>query len=164
MAILANIGRLNMREILANCFCAVVTADTISGDIHMIKIGRQPANGRMTVIAIVAARDMRGVFSGCSKTVMTGAAAAQDLRVIDHVHGCPHVTVVAVLADICRLHVGQIFTRGIHTVVAVHATARNIQVVECRGSPGNCRVTIVAGLASREMRRMLAGCNNSIVA
>ena len=45
MTVLANVGGLYMRKSLAGRVGAVVTARTITGDIYMIKIGRQPGNG-----------------------------------------------------------------------------------------------------------------------
>ena len=45
MTVFANLGGLYMRKSLAGRVGAVVTARTITGDIYMIKIGRQPGNG-----------------------------------------------------------------------------------------------------------------------
>ena len=110
----------------------------------------------MTIIAIGAARDMCGVFAGCSYSVMTRATATQHLCVIYRVHGCPHVTIVAVLTDSRCLNVGQILARGVQPIVAAYAIARDVQMVEGRRSPCNCRVAIVAGFAANKVCRVLA--------
>jgi len=43
MAVLTNIGRLHVRRILAGGIGAVVAARAITRDVHVIKIGRNPA-------------------------------------------------------------------------------------------------------------------------
>ena len=43
MAVLADIGGCDMRRRLANCLGSVMTAHTVSGDIGVIEIGRNPA-------------------------------------------------------------------------------------------------------------------------
>jgi len=40
MAVFANIGRLNMREVLAGGFDTVVATDTVASDSNVIKIRR----------------------------------------------------------------------------------------------------------------------------
>ena len=117
----------------------------------------------MTVVATVVAGDMRRVFARCCKTVMTGAAATQHLCVIDRIDGSPHIAVVTILTDVARLHMRQVFAGSIQAVVAACAIARNIHVVECRRSPGDRRVAIVAGIAAREVRWVLTSCNYAIV-
>ena len=117
----------------------------------------------MAVVATVVAGDMRRVFARCGKTVMTGAAATQHLCVIDRIDGSPHIAVVTILTDVARLHMRQVFAGSIQAVVAACAIARNIQVVECRRSPGDRRVAVVAGIAAGEVCRVLARSNYAIV-
>ena len=117
----------------------------------------------MTVIATVVAGDMRRVLARCCKTVMTGAAATQHLCVVDRIDGSPHIAVVTILTDVARLQMRQVFAGSIQAIVAACAIARNIQVVECRRSPGDGRVAVIAGIAAGEMCRVLAGRNYAIV-
>ncbi len=117
----------------------------------------------MTIITIGVAGDMCGVFASCSYTVMAGATTSQYLCVVDRSRRCPYIAVVAVFTDIRCLNVGQILARGVQPVVAAYAIAGDVQVVEGRRSPCNCRVAIVAGFAADEVCRVLAGCNNAIV-
>ena len=44
MAVLANIGRLNMRQVLARSVGAVMAAGTVTRNIYVIEIRRQPAD------------------------------------------------------------------------------------------------------------------------
>ena len=44
MTVFANIGRLHVRGVLARGFRAVVATEAVASDIHVIEIGRQPAN------------------------------------------------------------------------------------------------------------------------
>ena len=57
--------------------------DTVAGDIDVIKVGREPGNGRVTIVTISATRDMCWVFSGSRRAVMARPAGAENLRVID---------------------------------------------------------------------------------
>jgi len=63
MAIFADIRCLYVGRILARRIGPVVTAGTISRDVHMIKIRRQPADCGVTVLAIVATGDVIQVFA-----------------------------------------------------------------------------------------------------
>ena len=70
VAVLADIGCLNMCRVLARCVRAVMTADAIAGDIDVIKVRWQPANGAVAVIAGIAAGDMRRVLADGSDAVV----------------------------------------------------------------------------------------------
>jgi len=117
----------------------------------------------MAVIAIVVAGDVRRVFARCSKSVMTGAAVTQHLCVIHRVGGGPDAAVMAVLTDVGCLHMRKVFASGIQTIVAAHAIASDVQVVERRRPPRNRRMAVVAGIAAGEVRRVLASRDNAIV-
>lgn len=54
----------------------------VVGEFGMIEIGRQPTVGRMAVIAIIATRNVRRVFSAGYRAVMAGRASTNHLRVI----------------------------------------------------------------------------------
>ena len=72
VAFLANIGGLDMRRVLADCFGTVVAAYAITGNVDVIKICRDPAIGRMTIIAGVPAGNMCRMFARGDSTVVTG--------------------------------------------------------------------------------------------
>ena len=86
----------------------------------------------MTVIAIVAAGDVRRVLAGGSDAIMAGATGPQNLGVIDYHHGREHIGAVAVFTDIGRQRVCRVFARRIRAIMAVDTVTRNRSVVEER--------------------------------
>ena len=71
VAILANVGRLDMRRALASRIRAVMATGAVVHNIDMVKIGRQPGDRRVAVVTIIAAGDMCRVLAGGRDTVMT---------------------------------------------------------------------------------------------
>ena len=65
MAVLADIACLNMCRILAGRFRPIVATGAIAGDAHMVEIRGQPANRRVTVITVIAARKVSWVLANC---------------------------------------------------------------------------------------------------
>lgn len=126
-----------MGERLARGFNAIVAAGTISRDVYVIEIRRQPGYRGMTIVACVPAGDMGWVFSCCRKPVMTGAAGTQHLRMVHGISRCPDIAVVTVLADIGRLYVAQVFTGSVNAIVATRAISGDVQVIKICRSPGN---------------------------
>jgi hypothetical protein len=70
----------------------------------MVEIRGQPGDRRMTIVTVIAAGDMRGVFTGRGDAIMAGAAGAQYLGVIDGKGRYEHIGAVAILADIGGLY------------------------------------------------------------
>jgi hypothetical protein len=54
-----------VRWVLARSVGAVVAAEAVSGDVHVIEIRRYPRDGGVTVIAIIAARYVRRMLADC---------------------------------------------------------------------------------------------------
>ena len=54
VTVLTGIRRLNMRHVFAGCFVAVMTVETISNIISVIKYGRNPGDRLMAVVAGLA--------------------------------------------------------------------------------------------------------------
>ena len=71
VAVLTYVSGLNMRGILAGSLCTVVTTYTITSDVNVIEIGRQPAIRRMTIIAGIAACNVGWVFARRNRAVVT---------------------------------------------------------------------------------------------
>ena len=130
MAVLADIGRLNMRKVLACSINTVMAAGAIARDIYMIEIGWQPGNRRVAVIAIRAARNMLCILSGRSYAVMAGAAGTQHLRMVDCVNRHPDIRVMAVFTDIGRLNMREALAGGFDTVVTTGTVAGDSYVIE----------------------------------
>ena len=64
VAILANVGCLNVCEVLACGVGPVVTANAVADDIHVTKIRGSEGNGRMTIITIIAGRNVSRILAG----------------------------------------------------------------------------------------------------
>ena len=72
MAILTDVGRLDVRWILADCFDPVVATNAVARDIGVIEIGcRHPGSGDMAVIACIATRYVRGIFTDRGDAIVT---------------------------------------------------------------------------------------------
>jgi hypothetical protein len=84
MAIFANIACLDMRWVLASRLGTVMTADTITNNIDMIKIRRHPGGCDVTVVAGVAAGNVRLVLAGCTYAVMAAYTIANNTKVIEN--------------------------------------------------------------------------------
>ena len=63
-------------------------------------------------------------------TIVAGATSAQHLGVIHGKCGRPHIRVVAIFTDVCRLYVCWAFARGFGAVVAAEAVACDVDVIE----------------------------------
>ena len=163
VAVLADIRGLYVCQILASGFDAVMAAEAVARDIHVIECRGSPGNRRVTIVAGIVAGDVRRVFADCDDAVMTGAADADDMRVVDGKCGHEHIGVVAVFADVTGLNMCLILAACIHAVMAVNTVARNVEVVKIRWQPGNARVAVVAGIAARDVCRILASCGDAVV-
>ena len=155
VAVLANIGCQDVRWILAGRVCAVMAAHAVTRDVDVVKVGRQPGNCAVTVIAVVTTRNVGRMFAGGSDAVMAGSASPDYLGVIDDENWLPHSWRVAVFTDVRRQWMCWTLARCVRTVMAVDAVARNGRVIECRGQPASGGVTVIAGVTARNMRRML---------
>lgn len=87
----------------------------------------------MTVIAIVAARDVGRMLTGCRSAVMTGATASHYLCMVHGHDRRPQVRRVAVFTHIRRLNMCRTLSRSIGAVVAARTVAGDVHMVEvCR--------------------------------
>ena len=71
---------------------------------------------------------------------------------------------MAVLTDVCRIHMRRVLTGGIDAIVATEAIARDVRVVENRRYPKRTCVAIVALVAGNDMARWFAGRLRAVVA
>jgi hypothetical protein len=75
----------DMGRVFARGIRAVVAADAVTRDIHVIEVRGNPADGRVAVVTVVAARDVGRMFAGRRVAVMAGETGAEHLGVIHHV-------------------------------------------------------------------------------
>ena len=118
----------------------------------------------MTIVAIVAAGDVRRVFAGRRDAVMAGAAGAYYLGVVDGDDGLKRNGAVAVLADVTCLHVSRTLTGGSDAIVATDAVADDACVIEHGREPCSGAVAIVALIVGGNMTRRFSRRLNPIVA
>ena len=163
VAILANVRGLNVLRTLTGCISTVVAGHAAARDVGVVEIRRYPRDGGVAVVAAIAARDVQRVFASRSDAVMTGAATAQNLRMIDGDYGRPDGPTMAVLADVCCLNMHRSFASCFRTVMAAHAIANDVRVIEVRRSPGDSSVAIVAVIAARDMRRIFPFCGEAVM-
>lgn len=132
VAVFTDIRRQNMCLVFAGRVGAVMAAHAIVSDDGMVEVRGYPGDCGVTVIAVVAARNMSRVFAGCRYTVMTRAAAAQNLCVVNGEHWLPYRRSVTILANNRRLNMRRAFAGRIGAVVAAYAVACNIHMIEIR--------------------------------
>jgi len=156
VAVLADIGRIDMRWILARCIGAVMAADAVVGEIGVIEVGRDPPVGCMAVVAVITAGDMGRVLAFGDVAIMAGEAGANNLGVIDHVGWRKGHVVMAVLADIRCVDMRRILAGRIGAVMAADAVVGDIGVIEVgRDPPAGC-MAVVAVITAGDMGRVLA--------
>ena len=86
----------------------------------------------MTVIAGIAANNMRRVLARCRDAIVTAATCPDHLRVVDNHHWHKDICGVAVFTHIRRLNMCRAFARCIGAIVAAHAIAGDVYVIEIR--------------------------------
>ena len=153
-----------MRRVFACGVGAVVAARTVIADIHVIKIRWYPAGRRVTIVAGTGSVQVRWVFAGCGDAIMTGAAGAKNLGMVNGKRGREHVGVVAVFADIAGLNMRQALAGRLRAIVAVDAVAGDVHMVEIRWQPANGRVTVVAVYSAGDVSSVFAGCGDAVMA
>ena len=140
-----------MCRMLARCIGTVVATDAVVGDIHVIEVGWNPGNGRVAVVAVVTASDVRRILAGRRVTVMAGEASSEHLRMVHRVGRCERHIVMTVLAHVARINMRRIFAGGLDAVMTVDTVCSNAAVVEIRGRPGNRCMAIVAVVSAQNV-------------
>ena len=164
VAVLARVGRVDVVQALACRIGTVVAADAVAGDIDVVEVCRAPPRGRMAVVAVVAAREVRRVLATRQHAVMAGETGAEHLRMVDGGCRCVGNRVVAVLTNVGCVDVIGGLAGCIDAVMAGEATSGDIAVIENRRYPARTLVTVVALIACDDVVGRLAGCIDAIVA
>ena len=79
-----------------------MTSNAITTDVSVVVVCRQPSDSGVAVVAVVAARYVRRMFASRRDTIMTRAAAAEYLRMVNGDGRHPDGSVVAILTHVCR--------------------------------------------------------------
>jgi len=118
----------------------------------------------MTVVAGIAAGDVRWVLTNCSKAIVARAARAEDLGVVNGHHWRKYISRMAVFADVGCIYMPHILAGRLGAIVTAYAITHDVQVIEIRGQPAKCAVTVIAGFATGDMPLIFAGCSSAVVA
>ena len=122
-----------MRCIFIGRVSAIVTTGAIAGDVDMIEVRWHPTRRVVAVVAVVAADNVIGVFTGRRHAVVTRTASSQDIRVINSEYRIPRCCVVAVLAGIRYENMRRNFASRVGTVVTVDAISSDVRVIKDSG-------------------------------
>jgi len=120
---------------LARRLNTVVTAEAITSDVDVIEIGGQPAIGRVTIVTVVAARNVRRVLAGCCDAIVAGATGAKHLGMVDCYSRHVGYGAVAILADVGCLYMSHTLAGGCNAIVAGNAIADDTDVIKQRRQP-----------------------------
>ena len=140
-----------------------MAANTVVHDVGVVKIGRSPGNGCVAVVAVIATRDMCGMFASSGRAIVAGTARSNNLSVIHGECRNPGIRRVAVLANIGGLNVRCVFTGRIGTIVAAKTVTRNIYVIKVCGEPADGGMTVLAVVATTYVIRRFSGRCHTIV-
>ena len=163
VAVLANIAGIDMCRMFAGGRNPVMTTAAIADDADVIKVGRNPPGSSMAVVTGIGACHVRRRFAGGRHAIMARPTGADDLSVVNCQCRRKGHDAVTILANRCGLDMRRVLASCIRTVVTTHAVARDIDVIKVRWCPGNSRVAVVAGFATRYVRRRFAGSDIAVV-
>ena len=103
VAVLADVGSLYVRRALTRRPYAIVAAHTVVDDTRMIEDCGHPRRCRVTIVALVARRNMIRCLACCLKAIVTTLATACDGRMIHVTDNRPVGCDVAIRAlAVCR--------------------------------------------------------------
>ncbi len=152
-----------MGRVFAGRSHSIVTVATVSGDAGMIEIGGNPADRGMTIVTGIAAIDMCRILAGRDRAVVTAVAGTNNLRVIDSHCRRKGNHIVAVLAYQGGLYVCWVLADGVGAVVTAGTIAGDVHVVEIGRNPSASGMTIIASVATGQVRGMFAGCGHTVM-
>ena len=83
VTVLAGAGGADMRRVLADRGCSIVTGSAVARNTGMVETRVCPGRSRVAVGAIAARQDVRGPLAHSRRTVVAGGTFARDLAVIE---------------------------------------------------------------------------------
>ncbi len=91
----------------------------------------------MTIITVVAGRDMRQMFAGRSNPVVARTTSTKNLGMVDSISRRKYVRVVTVFANVRRLYMCRSLAHRIDAVMTAGTVINDSKVIEIRRTPGN---------------------------
>jgi len=122
MAIFADVRGLNVCRAFAGRLYAVMAANAVAGDSHVIEIGGHPGSRCVAVVAGGSACNVCWVLSGCCDAVVTTCAITNNTGMIKYGRS-PRGGIVAVVALVAGRNMGWRFPGGLDAVVTSDTTA-----------------------------------------
>jgi hypothetical protein len=163
VTVFTQIGRLHVGRVFSSRLRAVVTAETVIDNVHVIEYRRQPANGCVAIVAGVRTRDVGRVFADGGNAIVARATAADDLSVIDGEWRSPDRWAMTVLTNVRRLNVSWALACCFYAVMTADTISDNSHVPEIGRHPANGRMTIITRVTTGNVAYVLASCTNTIV-
>lgn len=164
MTVFTDIGGLNMLGILTHCSGTIVTTETISRHTTVIKRGRRPVVGVMTIVTLVTTGDVRRMFAGGNRTIVTGHTTAKHLGMIDTRNRRPAGGAMTILTDIGGLDVCRVLAASRCAVMTADTVACHTRMVKHGRSPASGIMAVITLGAAGNVSRMFAGGDGAIVA
>jgi len=149
---------------LARRVSAVVAAKTVTRNVDVVEVRWKPPDGRMTIVAVITAGDMRRVFTRRHRSVVAARTGTDDLCVVDPIGWREDNVVVTIFANICGLDMRGVFANRIVAVVAAETVVDYVRVIKCRRDPASRRMAVITSITAAYMCRMLACSGRTIVA
>ena len=148
VAVVTSVATRNVARRLSSRRETVVTGATGSGYLGMVDdVHRRKRIGIVTIFAHVGCRYVGWVFSGCICTVVTAAAIADDVDVIE-VCRCPARGGMAVITIVAAVQVSWVLARGCDAVVTRAAGANDLRVIDRKHGRENVgRMAVLAYIA-----------------
>jgi hypothetical protein len=164
MAILADIGGVDMAAVLTRCRGAVMAAETVVGDAAVVEVGRYPATGGVAQITGVVARHVVRRLTGRGGAVVAAVTAADDIGVVDPDHRYPGGVAMTILTHIGGLDMRRILTDCCRTVMTAGTVCRRVGMIEGSRHPGCSCVAQITGVVAGNMGRVFTCGRGAVVA
>ena len=129
----------------------------------MIKVGRYPCIGRVTVITLCRGRQVINILAFGSDTVMTTRTSTQHLEVIYRHRRNPGGVAVAVFANVGRTDMLETLAGRGHAIVTTATGFGRRGVIEARGQPGIGRMTVITLYRGCQVINILAHGDDAIM-
>jgi len=141
-----------------------VAATAIIDDSHVIEISGAPGIACTAVVAGITAGNVSWMFTCCGNAIVGGIASTNNLEMVHRKDRNPDIGGMAVFTNVTGLDMCRWLALRLRAVVTAEAVTYDIDVIEVCGRPAGRRMTIIASVATADMRRILAGSDDAIVA
>jgi hypothetical protein len=158
VAVLADIGCRSVFGMLTDCFDAIVAIETIARNVVVTEISGNPGDTGVAIVAGIATVYMVDGFAIDDRIVVAADADTQHLIVIDDCNRGERGRRMAILTEVRRRNVSNMFAGRSDAVVATHAVRCDSEMIEEDREPSGRSVARIAfGLRHRVVGRLADG-------